>query len=484
MKRVLLFILILLLVLIGGLVARAVMLPSKQITAAAAPPLTIDRDAALARFTRAIQFRTVSYGDATPATPAEHDAFIVWLAQAYPRVHESMTRELIGQSIVLVWKGSDPSLAPLLLMGHYDVVPIEPGTEAKWEHPPFSGTIANDFVWGRGTLDDKLAVIGLLESADSLLAERYVPRRTIYFAFGHDEETGGSGAALTAKILAGRGVKFDAVIDEGGAITIDSIKGAPKPVAVIGIAEKGYASVELTASGKGGHSSMPPPRTEVGAIAAAVDAVQRKPFPTAVRGAAAQTFRWLAPEMPLVEKVVMSNLWLFEPVFVAQAKKSNSLMATLRTTTAPTVISGGVKDNVIPSHARAVINFRILPGDTSNDVLAHVREAIGEGHVQVRLAGPAFEPSPVSNPDAPQFRALQETIAQVFPNTLVAPYLVVGATDARHYAPLSPNVYRFTPVSLREADLPRRHGTNERVPVREFFEAIRFYRTLIVKVSS
>lgn len=483
MKRVLLIVLIAILVLVGVLLARAVMLPSKQITAAAAPPLAIDRNAALTRFTRAVQFRTISYGDEKPLTPVEHEPFIAWLAQTYPRVHASLSREINGRSLLFIWKGTDPALKPLLLMGHYDVVPIEPGTESKWEHPPFSGAVAGGYVWGRGTMDDKITVIGLMEAAESLLAEGFTPRRTIYFAFGEDEEARGAGAARMAKMLAARGVTFDAIIDEGGVITLDSIKGAPRPVALVGIAEKGFASIELTAAGKGGHSSMPPPRTEVGALAAAVDAVQRNPFEAAVRGAAAQTFRWVAPEMPFGQKLVLANLWLLEPLMVAQASKSNSLNAMLRTTTAPTVFNGGVKDNVIPSHARAVINFRILPGETSRGVVEHVKDAIGDSHVGVKLSGTASEPSAVSDPDAPQFRALQQTIAQVFPNVLVAPYLVVGATDARHYVNLSPNIYRFIPGVVAEADLARIHGTNERIAVDGYFDAIRFYRTLIANMS-
>lgn len=480
MKRVFVVVALVILIVLGVAIARAVTLPSKQLEPlAAAPPLAIDRNAALARFTRAVQFRTVSYGNEKPAGPVEHDAFIAWLAQAYPRVHASLAREVVNGSLLFIWNGTDSSLAPLLLMGHFDVVPIEPGTEAKWEHPPFSGTVAGGYVWGRGTIDDKLTVIALLEAAESLLAEGYRPKRSIYFAFGHDEEAGGRGAEAMAKRLVGRGVKFDAVIDEGGIISIDSIRGAPRPVALIGIAEKGWASVELTARGSGGHSSMPPPRTEVGAIAAAVDAVQRKPFPADVRGASTHTFRWLAPEMPFGPKLVMANLWLFEPLLKLQAKESQSFNATLRTTTAPTIIAGGVKDNVIPSHARAVINFRILPGDSARGVLAHVKDALGESHVEARLAGNYSDPSPVSDPDAPQFRALQRTIGQVFPDVIVAPYLVIGATDARHYRALSPNIYRFLPARIREADLARIHGTNERAAAGDYFEAIRFYRTLI-----
>ena len=483
MKRVVLLLLLLFVALVAVLAGRTVSRTSMQITAPAAPPLKLDRAAALARFVRAIQFQTVSY--AQNAQPVEHDAFVAWVAQAYPRVHASLRRELVnGRTMFFTWPGSDRELAPVLLMGHYDVVPVEAGTESKWEQPPFSGAVRDGFVWGRGTLDDKVTVISLLESADILLGEGFHPKRTILFAFGHDEELGGAnGAAHVAKLLASRGVRLHAVIDEGGAVMAGGLAGLTKPTAVIGIAEKGIASVELLASGSGGHSSMPPPRTPVGMVARAVDRVQSHPFPTSVSGATREFFRWLAPEMPFRKRVVMSNLWLFEPLLAGQAKAIPSLNAMMRTTTAPTLISGGVKDNVIPTEARAVINFRILPGDTVASVVQHVRDVVNDSDVRTRLASGGAEPSPISDPNAGQFRVMQRTIAETYPDMLVAPYLVVGATDARYFAELTPNVYRFVPVSMTDADLKRFHGLNERVRVDDYFAAIRFFRTLLVNFA-
>lgn len=479
LKKLFKFLLVLLLIVIAIVLVRTFTLSSKQITATPAANAKIDERATIDRFSRAIQFQTVSYSE--NAKPVEHEAFIAWLAQAYPRVHASMTRELVnGKSLLFTWRGTDASLPAMLLMGHYDVVPIEANTESKWDHPPFSGAIANSFIYGRGTLDDKFTVIALLEAAETLLAEGRQPKRTILFAFGHDEELGGEqGAAQIAKLLASRGVKLESVIDEGGTITNGILDGATKPVALIGIAEKGMATIELRAQGLGGHSSMPPPRTEVGAIAEAVARVQSHPFRADVRGATAEMLRWIAPEMPFAQRVVMSNLWLFEPVLKMQAAKSTSLNATLRTTTAPTIINGGVKENVIPSEARAVINFRILPGDSVQSVEKHVRNVIDDDHIEIHVRD-KWEPSLVSDVNAPSFVRLQKTIAQHHPNVIVAPYLVVGATDARWYRALTPNVYRFIPFTMNEQDLARMHGANERVAIADFINAIHFYRTLIL----
>lgn len=487
MKRTVLGLLLAVLAVAAVVVVRAKAVTSRQIEAPAAPPLEIDRPAALGRFVRAIQLRTISMSPieaATPDPPPEHEAFLAFIAEAYPRVH-ALGRELVGgRSALFTWRGREPGLAPVLLMGHYDVVPVEPASARQWSHPPFGGDVADGFVWGRGTLDDKLSVIALLEAAESLLAEGQQPRRTLLLAFGHDEEIGGrEGAAAIAKLLADRGARLEAVFDEGGVVTDGVVAGAAGPVALVGIAEKGMVSVELIARGPGGHSSMPPPRTEVGAIAAAVDRVQRRPFPAGVRGAVAQNLRWLAPEMPPLRRMVMSNLWLFEPLVVREARRSPSLDASLRTTIAPTMLAGGVKVNVIPTTASAVINFRILPGDTVAGVLEHVRQAVDDPHVELRLTGPAEEPSPVSDPDAPPFRALQRTIAQVYHEAVVAPYLTVGATDARHYLGLTRNVYRFIPCRVGPADLARFHGIDERVAVDDFFAAIRFYRALMSNVA-
>ena len=224
---------------------------------------------------------------------------------------------------------------------------------------------------------------------------------------------------------------------------------------------------------------MPPARTPVGLVAEAVDRVQARPMPSHVTGATKEMLRWLAPELPFGKRLVMSNLWLFKPALDAQAKTSPPLNAMLRTTTAPTIINGGVKENVIAPEAHAVINFRILPGDTTDSVAAHVRESIEGDAVKVKLID-GTNPSPVSDARTRPFRTLQRTIAQVYPDAVVAPNLMVGGTDSRHFVPLTPNVYRFLPVLMDEKELDRFHGLNERISVDGYFQVIRFYRTLIM----
>jgi carboxypeptidase PM20D1 len=481
-KRVAFIVLALGAMLVGAVAIRAALARSRQIAVAPVARVAIDPQA-VARLSRAVQFRTVTYADG-PA--GDHASFVEWLESAYPRAHAEMAPELVaGHSLLFTWRGSDPSLKPLLLTGHYDVVPVEPEAEKKWRVPPFSGLVRDGFIWGRGTLDDKVTVLGILEAAEVLLREGWRPRRTILFAFGHDEERGGErGAQAMARLLASRGVTLDTVVDEGGAITRGVAPGVAAPVALIGTAEKGFVSIELAASGNGGHSSMPPLETPIAIVAAAVEQVQQHPLPSRITRSTRTMFETLAPEMSFGMRAIAANLWLTKPLLHLQSMKSDSLRAVLHTTAAATMIGGGVKDNVMPTEARAVINFRILPGETPEGVIAYVRRVITDRRVRVRVIGERpHAPSPDSDSTAPQFVAVARTVRQLFPGTVVAPYLLIGASDARYYEPLSPNVYRFLPVQFRKEDLERAHGVDERIGVNDYLDAIRFYRLLMKNVA-
>lgn len=477
MKKLAVLLLATVVLLAGIVLARAAMVHSRQLAVTPAPRVAVDPNA-VARFSRAVQFRTVS--EAPSPVPGDHEAFMVWLPTAYPRVHATMKCEVVAdRSILYTWRGSDPSLKPLLLMGHYDVVPVD--DETKWTQPPFSGAVQGDFIWGRGTLDDKISVIGLLEASEALLAGGWRPRRTILFAFGHDEERGGEhGAKSIAALLASRGVQLEAVLDEGGIIGQGLTPGVDGPVALVGTAEKGFVSVELSTTAVGGHSSLPPPQTAVAIVAAAVQRVQEHPLPSRVTGATHAMFATLAPEMNFGMRAVAANLWLTKPLLDFKARTSDSMRAVLHTTTAATMIGGGVKDNVVPTEAHAVINFRILPGETSASVVEHVRKSVDDPRVDIRVFGERpSEPSAESDAAAPQFAMVARTIRQLYPGTVVSPYLLTGATDARYYSPLSANIYRFIPAHLRAPDLERVHGTDERISVDDFVDAVRFYRLLI-----
>jgi carboxypeptidase PM20D1 len=481
MKRGLAVVLVGVLLLAAGLVVRAVSLPSRQLVVEPVPPMAVDPGAA-GRLARAVTFRTVSYQDPAETDPEQFRALHRYLEASFPGVHRTLRRELVSElSLLFTWTGRDPAARPLLFLSHLDVVPVE--SETAWSHPPFAGEIADGHVWGRGALDDKLGVLGLLEAVESLLRDGFQPRRTIYLAFGHDEEVlGRRGAPAIAALLGERGVTPELVLDEGLPVVVGQFSGVRAPVATIGIAEKGYVSVELTVEGEGGHSSMPPPETPVGTLAKAITRLEaHRPRP-ALAGAARQLLAAVAPHMDLGRRIAIANLWLFGPLVEWQLTGSPVTDALIRTTTAPTMLEGGPKENVLPARARAVVNFRIRPGDSVAGVLAHVQATVADARVKAVPLPSAMrsEPSPESSIESSAFQTLARTIREVFPDALVVPSLVLGATDARHYATLAPGaVYRFIPVRMRPEDRRRVHGIDERIAVAGYEDAVRFYARLI-----
>ncbi len=433
------------------------------------------------RLAGAVQFPTVANANGAIDSSAFRrlDTF---LRQTYPRVDSQLELSLIQEfSRLYKWRGRNAKRSPILLMGHLDVVP--PGDSSDWRHPPFSGAIADDFVWGRGTMDDKVACLGLLEATEQLLAEDFIPERTIYLAFGHDEETGGlNGAKAIVEHLSARDVQLDYVLDEGALIIRDAMRGLDRPLAMIGIAEKGYVTLSLTTSlQEGGHSSMPPGETAVGVLSAAITRLQENPFPARIDGAAKSLFRHAGPEMSPLYKTLFANLWMTEDLLMRVLTDEPASNAMVRTTTAPTILRAGVKDNVLPTTAHAKINFRILPGETVESTLKYVRQTIDDDRLRVEVDNPgmASNPSPVSGAEAFGFQVIQKTVQEIFPEAVVAPSLVVATTDARHYTALTDQVYRFLPLVLERSDLTRIHGRNERIAVGNYRQAIQFYRRLM-----
>ena len=370
-----------------------------------------------------------------------------YLEESFPRVHTALAREIVnGHSLLFTWNGEDGAANPVLLMGHMDVVPVEPGTETLWSHGPFSGDVADGFVWGRGTLDDKVSVMAILEAVEILVEKGFRPRQTILLAFGHDEEIGGTaGAGRDRQLLKSRGIRVGVCARRGLGDHRGNHPRTEARAALIGIAEKGSASVELVAVSPGGHSSMPPPQTAAGIIAAAVAALETHPMPAAIDGPTARLFDCLAPEMPFGSRLALLNRWIFGGLIVRQLEKSPTTNATLRTTTAATIIEAGVKDNVLPAKARAVVNFRIKPGNTVQDVLAHVTRVVNDRRVTIRLLEPELVkgPSRESATGSVGYKTIERTIRQVMPDAVVAPSLVVAATDTRHSEDLADDVYRF-----------------------------------------
>ncbi len=461
--------------------ARAALMGSRQIDVQPAEAVPIDAAQLANELAGALRYRTVSYDD---PDRTELSAFIglhKYLEVTYPRAHEALQREIINEHHLLFkWPGNDPSLAPVLLLGHLDVVPVAPRSRANWTHPPFGGQIADGFIWGRGALDNKSTVMGLLAATEHLLTSGFQPRRTLYFAFGADEEVGGDrGAAHIADRLRRRGVKLEFVLDEGGAITGGIVPGVQGPVALVGIAEKGYLTVELSVHQPGGHSSLPPAATAIGILSRAIARLEARPMPARLTPPVRSMLDYLGPELAFAHRVLVANTRLFERWIIRYLAGTPAGNASVRTTLAATVIDGGIKENVLPNDARALINCRILPETTPEDVLAHIQRAVEDPRVSIRPRGMRQPPSEVSDAGSPAFSRIHRAIRQVFPDVPVAPYLVAGTTDSRHYAAQAKNVYRFWPLTLAAEDLDRLHGIDERIAVDDFARAVRFYVTLM-----
>ena len=466
----------------GVVIVNTLTFSSRQAAIESVPPLELDEQALASRLGKAIQYPTISLPHRVDTQA--FNGLDTFLIAAFPLLDSFLELERINQfSRVYKWPGRNSRLAPILLTAHQDVVPVDQNSVDSWNKAPFSGEIAEGYIWGRGALDDKLSVVGILEAVERLLDEGYSPERTVYMAFGHDEEVGGkNGAQQIANHFEKEGLEFEYVLDEGMLIVEDGITGLDKPVAVIGVAEKGYATLTLTAQlTEAGHSSMPPKETAVGVLSRAIARLEGHPFPANIDGVLADFFDYVGPEMSLPYKTLFANRWLTKPLLTNQLTKGTATNASVRTTMAPTMLRAGFKDNVLPTRASAKVNFRIKPGETIESVLSYVRSAINDERIIVSISGEAevAEPSAVSATSSFGFEVIQRTTQEVFPDVIIAPGLVVGATDGKYYQKVSKDVYRFLPIKLKNEDLKRIHGINERISTSGYRQLVQFYYSLL-----
>ncbi|MGS2721038.1 M20 family peptidase [Paraglaciecola aestuariivivens] len=444
-------------------------------------PLThieLDKPEVLNRFSQALQIKTISYDDPSLLDHQAFTDFHHYLAEAFPLTHaNTQIKTFKDYSLVYHLKGQNPELKPVLFMGHMDVVPVDKHTREQWQQPPFSGKIVDEVIWGRGAIDDKVSVIALMESMEAYLSQGKTPQRDIYFAFGHDEEVGGEGAQAIAAHFAQQGITFEFVLDEGGVVAKGLVPGVSEPVALVGVAEKGFVNIRLSVKGQGGHSSQPPAHTAAGILAKAIVAVENNPFEPRMDFFELM-FDNIGFTLPLAHRLPLANLWLLEPLILSTLVNSPGSAATARTTTAVTMLSGSTKSNVLPTLATAVVNLRILPGDTIASIQAHLKQVINDPRVEMSVEL-ANEASGVSPTEHLGFKLIEQTIRRLDQNILVTPYLVTGATDARHFQGLSDNIYRFMMVSLNPTSLNQFHGLNEQIAVQDYINAIQFYYAML-----
>lgn len=438
------------------------------------------------RFQKAIRIDTISYSEKDKIDYEKFKKYIELIKFSYKLVHQHLDLTMINEyNFLYEWKGKNEKLKPILLMAHYDVVPVE--DESKWVHPPFSGDFDGKFIWGRGSQDDKLSMIGILESVEALLKEEFVPERTVYLAFGHDEEIGGySGAKLIKQYFVKKKIIFEYVIDEGSIIAKGMFPGIEKPIALIGVAEKGHVNIEISVKGTGGHASMPPKHTAAGKIAKIVTLIEDNPMSARITNTLKNMLYVLGDYSSFAKKVIFKNSDLFKNLILKFFSNSPTTNALVRTTTAVTMLKGSSKENILPQSSYARVNIRLLYPDTVKSVIERLRKITkkvvkNEDEFDIRIVDEEdiSEASKEADLNSIGYKAIKEIVEKMVKDVIVSPFIVVGATDSRYYDDIADNVFKFMPVVMEKDDFKMIHGNNEKVKIEDFINVIRFYKELI-----
>ena len=448
-------------------------------------PISFDHERSIKSLSRSIQFKTISHPDYEKFDQAEFQGFLEWLEEEYRLIFEKLEKKYIGRSLLLKWEGEDLTLDPILLTGHYDVVPVRANANEIWKEKPFSGKIDSDYVWGRGALDDKSGVIAIMEAVSYLIKNDFFPKRTVYLSFGHDEEIGGRrGAAKVTEYLIDNGINLEWTLDEGSFLLENIIPGVNKAVAVINVAEKGSLTIQVIGKSKGGHSSMPESNSSVGYLAEALIKLEENPLPGKLDGISLRLFDEVSKHMPFLYKILFANLWLFEPLINSSLSRSASMNAVLRTTTAPTMLSASERVNVLASEAIGVVNFRLHPRDNPESVINYVEKLVANENIEVKQLGKGQVASQVSDWNTKGYLAISDSVKEVYGDIIVAPGLMVGGSDSKHYGKAAKNSFRFNPFPLAAEELSGLHGIDERIKKDDFLNGIRSFVRIIQNGSS
>lgn len=456
----------------------------------------VDLEGAAQRLSQAVQFPTISNQDRSDFDEDAFNRYHKFIEQSYPLVHKTLKRELVGEprpfSLIYTWEGKDPSLPPAIFMAHQDVVPIAQESRDQWEVEPFSGLIKDGYIWGRGSLDDKNQIHAILEAAEMKIKEGFQPERTILFVFGHDEEVGGpEGAKHAADIIEQRYEKIAFVLDESAPLIPGVFPGIRENTALIGIAQKGFVSLEIAINGVCGHSSQPGTESNIVALAKAVTKVEAAQFPYKIHDAVRYQYRFMGPELPkeqqpMYKAVAYGNndsVSDLEKKFLDVMSQNQVTRAMLHTTTAVTMFNAGIKDNVLPPAATAVVNFRPMPGDTPEVIIEHVKKAINDDRITVRDISASTPATNVADPNGEGYKMLEKTIRQTWGNDLiVSPFFVIGGSDSKHFQAraFAPDVYTMTALQLESVkEFEGFHGVNERILVEEYGRSIGFFYQLM-----
>ena len=438
---------------------------------------------------KAIQFKTISNRISENVDWAEFEKFHKFLDEAYPLIAEKLEKEVIPPANLLYrWKGTRSDLKPIALLAHQDVVPVSSGTEDDWVHDAFSGYDDGEFIWGRGAVDMKNHLIAVMESVEALLEEGFVPERDVYLLFGDNEEVvanSDNGARDLMLTLKNRGITLDSVIDEGGAMIPLNVPGVldNKFLAGVGVAEKGYSDIEVVVNAKGGHSSQPPVHNALGEIADVIKALEKNQFKASLNANMKSLFDAIGRECSYPVRLITCNMPLLHPVILEVAKKIPFAACLVRTTTAVTMAQGSPAANVLPQRAAITVNFRAMPGTTKQDLVNHIQKSCKNKDIEINVLN-SKEASKFSPTDSRAYGIIRDVTKAIQPNAIVAPYLVMGGTDAYNYEPICDNIYRYAPFELTTELLRCAHGTNERLPVNLMENALIFFKNYVRRASA
>ncbi len=438
---------------------------------------------------KAIQFRTISNRDSKLVDWAEFEKFHKFLDEAYPLIAKNLEKEIVPPANLLYrWKGTRSDLQPIALLAHQDVVPVSSGTEDDWVHDAFSGHDDGEFIWGRGSVDMKNHLIAVMESVEALLEDGFTPERDVYLLFGDNEEVvanSDNGAKDLMLTLKNRGITLDSVIDEGGAMIPISVPGVleNKYLAGVGVAEKGYSDIEIVVNAKGGHSSQPPTHNALGEIADVIKALEKNQFKAALNENMKSLFDAIGRECSFPVRLITCNMPLLYPAITELSKHIPFLACLTRTTTAVTMAQGSPAANVLPQRAAITVNFRAMPGTTKQNLVDHIRSVCKNKDIEINVLN-SKEASKFSSTDSRAYNIIRDVSKAIQPGAIVAPYLVMGGTDAYNYEPICDNIYRYAPFELTTELLRCTHGTNERLPINLMENALVFFKNYIRRASA
>lgn len=441
--------------------------------------IEFDREKAVENLRELVRYKTVSYADSSLEDDAEFKKLIDALPKLYPNVFKVCSFETLpDRALLFKWKGRNNG-NPAVLMAHYDVVPVN---EEMWDKPPFSADLIDGIIWGRGTLDTKVTFNGVLFSADTLIAEGFVPENDVYFAFSGGEEINGKGAVNIVNYFKDNFITPEFVVDEGGAVVEDVFPGVKGQIGLIGIAEKGLMNVKYTCKSAGGHASAPKPHTPIGILSKACVSIENHPFKSHLTKPVALMFDTLGRHSNFLYRMIFSNLWLFSGVLDLICKKSGGeLNALMRTTVAFTQGFGSKAPNVIPPEASFVANMRLNPEDNIDSALEYLKKTVNDENVEITLIE-GMNPSPISKTDCDAFKKVTKAVADTWQIDKISPYLMVQCSDSRHYAQICDKVYKFSAMDLSSEERATIHGNNERIRVEALERAVEFYIRLIKQI--